>query len=104
MDAPVLSIFRSRLEKLHGRIDNAIDRAEERPDLFGVLPPLFNQAAKNLEMLGRATGELEPQSHGHMSIQIICPVAPADAPPRITYASDDTIESGSVETIGVIQR
>ncbi len=38
---------------------------------------------------------------GSVSVQIICPQAPSDAMPRVSFASEDTIEAG--EDIGVIQ-
>src|ERR1700722_9682849 len=91
-DAPVVSIFRQRLEKLHGRVDRLLDKAEEAikvmPDEDGVLcavgkdlgvaAPLLAQAHKNLEILGRATGELEPQGSGAVSVQIVCPWVGSD--------------------------
>ncbi len=82
--APVLSLFRQRLEKLHRRVDGALDRAESAvrvvkvdgklaavgPDLSPIAP-LLSQAHKNLEMLGRSTGELEPTGGQGFCIQII---------------------------------
>lgn len=111
-DAPALSIFRQRLEKLHSRIDRTLDKAEsavrvERdedgkevfagPDITP-LAPLFNAASKNLEMLGRATGELEPQGGSGVSIQIVCPSAAGELP-RVTFANHDqlTIEASPEE-------
>lgn len=117
-DAPVLSIFRQRLEKLHGRIDRSLDKAETAVRVtfdkesgeevvigadLGVIAPLLNQAHKNLEILGRATGELEPSGGAGVSIQILCPSAPnANAMPRVTYAADEAIEA-SFEEIGIKQ-
>jgi hypothetical protein len=106
-DAPVVSLFRARLEKLHGRVDKALTQAESAVTVIQdedgelkavgrdlkVLAPLFGQAHKNLEILGRATGELEPQGSPPMAIQIICPQAPnPGAMPRISFQSRDAIE------------
>jgi len=60
--------FRARLETTWDVIQGAMDQARravrthedgtvEDQSLY-VLPPLFNQAHRNLELLGRATGEL----------------------------------------------
>ena len=123
-DAPVVSIFRQRLEKLYGVVDRTLDKAEKavRVDAEGnavgadltVVAPLLNAAHKNLEILGRATGELEPQGAGQVSIQIVCPAGPGEMP-RISYAQNDgsrTIEAESeevpenvgIQEIGVMQR
>jgi hypothetical protein len=118
LGAPALSMFRQRLEKLHACADRALDRAEtsvrvvkdERGRLVAVgadlspIAPLLNQAHKNLEMLGRATGELELVGGPSLSIQIICPSAPADAMPRVTFMSDDAIDAEGEEQIGLLQR
>jgi hypothetical protein len=60
--------FRERLETTWSRIEGAMDKAQRavrtREDgtvedrSLSALPPLFNQAHRNLELLGRATGEL----------------------------------------------
>jgi hypothetical protein len=113
--APALSIFRKRLEDLHGRIDNALTRAETAvraaPDpetgemvaLGADLAPLaglFNQAHKNLEILGKATGELEPDNRSSVSIQIVCPAAPAGQSPKIVFGDQVlTLEAGAAEHI-----
>ena len=129
-DAPALSLFRQRIEKINSRIDRHMDKAETairvRRDKdgnevvigedLGVLAPLINQAHKNAELLGRATGELEPQGGSGISIQIVCPSAPLEAMPRVSFASQDAIEAGQqdapaidaappeeFEDIGVIQ-
>lgn len=89
------SPFRDRLEKLHGRIENALDRAETSvrvvrdkdtgelvpvgPDVAAIAP-IMNQAHKNLELLGRVTGELEAPAAANVAIQIVMPsIAPASA-------------------------
>lgn len=120
-DAPVLSIFRQRLEKLNGRIDRTLDKAESAvktvrdPETgeqvvvgadIGVMAPILNQAHKNLEMLGRATGELEPAGGSGVSIQIICPTAPADALPRVTFANSEGVIEGEglYSDVGIVQK
>lgn len=98
------SPFRDRLEALWGRTDRALDRAEnavrtvtdrETGELVAVGPdvaaiaPVLNQAHKNLELLGRVTGELVETPTVQMAIQIVVPaVAPAPASDAdvITYA------------------
>lgn len=124
-DAPALSIFRQRLEKLHGRIDKTLDRAESAVRVtqdkegnevvigqdISPMAPLFNAASKNLEMLGRATGELEPAGGSQVSIQILVPAAGSGEMPRVTFASPDALELAAPEDeddgmadIGVLQR
>lgn len=84
VDEPILSVFRQRLEKLHDRVDRSLDRAEASD--LSLVAPLLSAAHKNVEMLGRATGELEQSQGAGFSIQIICPSAPsADSMPRISY-------------------
>ena len=120
--APALSIFRARLERLHDRVDRALDRAEtavrvvERDGKLvasgadlGPIAPLLSQAHRNLEVLGRATGELEPQGASSMSIQIICPAVGSTELPRIAFGHDDgrMIEGSAIEVeaeIGIEQR
>src|SRR5215469_3175052 len=60
--------FLARLETTWGRIEGAMDKAQRavrthedgtvEDRSLSALPPLFNQAHRNLELLGRATGEL----------------------------------------------
>lgn len=126
-NAPVMSIFRQRLEHLNGIVQRTLVKAETSVRVatdkdgntvvigadLGVLAPLLNQAHKNVEMLGRATGELEPTGGGSVSIQILCPTAGAsvDQLPRITFSSIDAIEAHveqhqpdeTSEDIGVLQ-
>jgi hypothetical protein len=120
--APALSLFRARLEKLHGRVDRALDRAETAVRVIekdgklvaagadlGPIAPLLSAAHRNLEMLGRATGELEPAGSSSMSIQIICPAAGSSDPPRIVFGQDEgrTIEGSAIEVeseIGISPR
>ncbi len=98
-DAPVLSLFRSRVEKLHGVLDRSLGKAEQR-NALELIAPLANAQSKNLEMLGRATGELEQQGGTSVSIQVVCPSNPTDSV-RISYASPDAIEATSFEEIGL---
>jgi hypothetical protein len=93
------SVFRTRLEELHTRIDRNLDRAEQQKDLAPVAP-LLNQAHKNLELLGRVTGELDNSvagiGHG-LQIQIVCPSAPIPDTVRISYASPDAIDQRAAD-------
>jgi hypothetical protein len=73
------SPFRHRLEALWNRTDRAMDRSEKNDDLQ--LPALLNQAHKNLELLGRVTGELEPQT-ASVAIQIVIPTMTAPTMPE----------------------
>jgi hypothetical protein len=60
--------FRERLETTWSRIEGAMDKAQRavrthedgtvEDRSLSALPALFNQAHRNLELLGRATGEL----------------------------------------------
>lgn len=70
------SPFRDRLEKLWERTDKALDKVEKTQDL-APMAPLLNQAHKNCEMLGRATGELESAANNSVAIQIVMPAGPA---------------------------
>lgn len=73
------SPFRDRLENLWERTTKALDRAEETKEL-APMAPLLNQAHKNVELLGRVTGELEVQAAANVAIQIVMPsIAPASA-------------------------
>lgn len=65
------SPFRDRLEQLWGRVDRSLTQAEQNKEL-GMMAPLLNQAHKNVELLGRVTGELEV-SAPTVAIQIVCP-------------------------------
>jgi hypothetical protein len=120
--APALSLFRQRLERLHDRVDRALDRAESAVRVIekdgkmvaagadlSPIAPLLSQAHRNLEMLGRATGELEPTGSASVQIQIICPAAGSSQAPRIVFGSDDgrMIDGSAIEVeseIGIQQR
>ena len=68
------SPFLDRLEKLWERTDRALDKAETASEL-AVMPGLLNQGHKNLELLGRVTGELETPAQQQIAIQIVMPQA-----------------------------
>ena len=118
--APALSIFRAGIDKLRDRIDRTLDKAESAQrvvDVEGtlvavgadlaVLAPLCNQMHKNLELLGRATGELEPTGGSSVSIQIVLPGMTPEAEPRVSYARADAIEAVAVDgivEIGAVQK
>ena len=88
------SPFKQRLEKLWDRTEKALDRAEtavrvvkdeDTGQLVSVGPdvaaigPLLNQAHKNVELLGRVTGELEVSAGSNIAIQIVLPQAGSGA-------------------------
>lgn len=123
-DAPVVSIWREKVNSLIGRTERTLDKAEAAvrmqrdedgnevfaaPDL-AVMAPLINASWKGLEILGRATGELEPQGGTGISIQIVLPRSGSgeQAEPRISYASADAIEAeaegDAVIKIGLLQK
>ena len=127
-DAPVVSLWREKVNGLIARTEKTLDKAEaavrvsrdaDGNEVFGapdiaIIAPLINAGWKGLEILGRATGELEPQGSGQVSIQIVCPAGPGEMP-RISYAQNDgsrTIDAESedvpdgvgIQEIGVIQR
>lgn len=120
-DAPVVSLFRRELEKYRGVINRTIEKAESAVRIvtdkagnevvigadFSCIAPLINQGHKNLEMLGRATGELEPVGGSSVSIQIISG-GPGEQP-RVSFASREAIEAApddgdsGVAAIGLLQ-
>jgi hypothetical protein len=80
------SPFRERLEKLWDRADKALDKAENavrtrvvdgvevwEEQGLQAIAPLLNQAHKNVELLGRVTGELEVAAGSNIAIQIVLP-------------------------------
>jgi len=83
------SQFRLRLEHLWGTTNEVLDKAKnavrEIKDTNGnvvaiaqdlsAVAPLLNQAHKNVEMLGKALGELEHQPTAQVAIQIVMPQA-----------------------------
>lgn len=125
VDGPSMSLFRRRLEKLYAVAERHIEKAESAVKLdkdgntigvdLAVMAPLLNQAHKNVEMLGRATGELEPQGATSVSIQIFSPTSATTVEelPRISYADQPSIEAAlepdvpqleaSMAEIGVLQ-
>lgn len=85
------SPFRERLENLWNRTQKAADRAEKAvrvvkdqesgelvpvgPDVSAIAP-ILNQAHKNVELLGRVTGELQENTgRANVAIQIVIPNA-----------------------------
>jgi hypothetical protein len=68
---------------------------------LGPIAPLLSAAHRNLEMLGRATGELEPAGSALMSIQIICPgMGTGDNAPQVVFDRDDSRTiNGSAEPV-----
>jgi hypothetical protein len=68
------SPFRERVEKLWGVTDESIEKAKADGDIH-LLAPLINQAHKNCEILGRATGELESVANNSVAIQIVYPAS-----------------------------
>jgi hypothetical protein len=100
------SPFRDRLEHLWQRTQKAIDRAEnsvrvvkdpESGELLPVGPdvaaiaPILNQAHKNVELLGRVTGELEQPAAANVAVQVVLPPAPAAAAVANAPAPEDVI-------------
>lgn len=78
--------FHDRLQATWTRIERVLDRAEhavqvtEDGDAVGedlaILAPLLNQAHKNLELLGKASGELQDKAAApSIAIQIVVPAA-----------------------------
>jgi hypothetical protein len=73
--------FRERLETTWDAIQDAMDKAQRavrtREDgtvedrSLSAMPPLFNQAHRNLELLGRATGELSNDGVAAMNVNLI---------------------------------
>ncbi len=111
--------FRERLQSMWERAERVMNQAEaavrvgtneDGETVFGsqdlsVLAPLMNQAHKNLEMLGKLTGELDQERQGpSIAIQIVCP-AGGQTPRVVANPADDgaVIEVSGVE-IGVKSR
>jgi hypothetical protein len=99
---PIASMFRQRLEDAYQRIERLLERAEKSPDITAAAP-LLNQAHRNIELLGRTTGELDPQERAGIAIQIICPSTPSNGTPRVTYHANN-INQVPIEEIGLIQK
>jgi hypothetical protein len=89
------SPFLERLEALWVTTNGAIERAksavrvvrdEDTGELVAVGPdvsaiaPLLNQGHKNLEILGKVTGELREAAAPQVAIQIVMPSLPAPGP------------------------
>jgi hypothetical protein len=98
-----------RAERLYGQAEEILAGALQDKDRRTALQAIraavdvMSQARGYLELRGELTNELgRDRSPTLMSIQIVCPVAPEGAAPRITYTSDDAIE-GYTEEIGLRQ-
>lgn len=93
------SPFRDRVESLWQRSAALLDRAEAAASTaqeIASVSTLLNQAHKNLELLGKYTGELEQQATGpSVAIQIVCPAGGGS--PRVTGDDALTIDVGGVE-------
>ena len=86
------SPFRSRLEQMWGRAERSMDRAETAVRVtmdkesgeylvagqdVAAIAPLMAQAHKNLELLGRATGELASTDQNVTNVMVVIPQASA---------------------------
>ena len=99
-----------RAERLYAQAEEILAGALKDKDRRTALQAIraavdvMGQARGYLELRGELTNELgRERTPATLSIQIVCPVAPADAmPPRITYSCDDVIEYGC-EEIGLRQ-
>lgn len=98
------SPFQERLRATWERIERVLERAENAVQVtadgdpvgedLAVLAPLLNQAHKNLELLGKASGELLDKSAAPtISIQV---VVPAGATVAQQAAEGDVIDVGSI--------
>ncbi len=82
------SPFRSRLEQMWGRAERSMDRAETAVRVtmdkesgeylvagqdVAAIAPLMAQAHKNLELLGRATGELASTEQNVTNVMVVMP-------------------------------
>jgi hypothetical protein len=109
--------FRERLETTWEAIQDAMDQARQavrtREDgtvedrSLSVLTPLFNQAHRNLELLGRATGELSNDGAPATNVTLIrvlsVPRMPGvqtvhDVPALEPPSADRVVESPAAET------
>lgn len=78
------SPFRERLESLWERTDKNLSKAEKAGEL-GNAAKLIGQGHKNLEILGRATGELEVATGANIAIQIVLPGEASSAAPAFDF-------------------
>ena len=96
------SPFRARIEYLWGIADRSLTKAEDAakryaPDKDGEMraigsdltpiAPLLAQAHKNVELLGRATGELEQAAGPQIAVQIVIPAS--QGPPGTSSPTAD---------------
>jgi hypothetical protein len=85
VDAPVLGLVRQGVDNLRARLERHADKCETAVRVIKdedgndvavgadltVLAPIANQLHKNLEMLGKLTGELQPDNQQQINIQVI---------------------------------
>jgi hypothetical protein len=85
VDAPVLGLVRQGVDNLRARLERHADKCETAVRVvkdgdgnevvvgadLTVLAPIANQLHKNLEMLGKLTGELQPDNQQQINIQVI---------------------------------
>ena len=75
------SPFRAQLASLKERTERALDKVERDDKRLALMAPLIAQGHKNVELLGRATGELEQAAGPQIAVQIVIPASqgPLDA-------------------------
>jgi hypothetical protein len=114
--------FRARLETTWEAIQGAMDQARQavrthedgtvEDRSLSVLPPLFNQAHRNLELLGRATGELSNDGAPATNVTLIrvlsVPRMPGvqtvhNVPTLEPPSADRAVESPAVETTEAVR-
>jgi hypothetical protein len=69
------SPFRSQLASLKERTERALDKVERDDKRLALMAPLIAQGHKNVELLGRATGELEQAAGPQIAVQIVIPAS-----------------------------
>jgi transcriptional regulator with XRE-family HTH domain len=72
--------FRERLEALWSRTNEALDASAPGTQYFNLFANILNQAHKNLELLGRVTGDLADDKAPSVAIQIVLPSVSHDSP------------------------
>lgn len=104
----ISSPFQERLRATWERIERTLDRAEnavqvtEDGDPVGedlaILAPLLNQAHKNLELLGKASGELMDKAAApSIAIQVVVPASTIARPANHDFDPEGAIDVGSAE-------
>ena len=69
------SPFRAQLASLKERTERALDKVERDDKRLALMAPLIAQGHKNVELLGRATGELEQAAGPQIAVQIVIPAS-----------------------------